>query len=267
MGDSVSAECSRVLELPQAFRYKVRFDRIPAYDLHAKGFFVNMVRSGLVALLADDGEDSIDTAYLETAEPIDGEIFRISVDEFVAYVHKDGHIEDREERESFLYEAMSAYDVLVEPRDKSEFDEVNAVIVSEANFDTFFPEAMPAAGGSESGFPTVAYFRGSPLTDELQMEIFPDLFRDLSRITVLHLMMHAVDTFNQEGWEIPEDTVLVIQKRPFVRAGSVTVPFRLIRESVVRAIERTYPTYLEIPDEEERLRKFFARYLLVEMTA
>lgn len=45
VGDSVSAECSRVLELPQAFRYKVRFDRIPAYDLHARGFFVNMVRS------------------------------------------------------------------------------------------------------------------------------------------------------------------------------------------------------------------------------
>lgn len=99
------------------------------------------------------------------------------------------------------------------------------------------------------------------------MEIFPDLFKDLSRITVLHLMMHAVDTFNQEGWEIPEDTVLVIQKRPFVRAGSVAVPFPLIRKSVLKAMERTFQTYLEIPDEEERLRKFFVRYLLVEMTA
>lgn len=146
MGDSVSAECSRVLELPQAFRYKVRFDRIPAYDLHARGFFVNMVRSGSVVLLADDGEDAIDTAYLETVEPIDGEVFRISVDEFVAYVHKDGHIEDQEERESFLYEAMSAYDILVEPRDKSEFDEVNATIVNEENFDRFVPEGMLAAG-------------------------------------------------------------------------------------------------------------------------
>lgn len=99
------------------------------------------------------------------------------------------------------------------------------------------------------------------------MNIYQDLFKDLSRITILHLMMHAVDVFNQEGWEIPEDTHLVIQKRPFVNDGSVTVPFPLIRKSVLAAMERSFPMYLEIPDEEERIRKFFARYLLTEMTA
>lgn len=99
----------------------------------------------MVSLLMDDGENAIDAAYLETVEPVDGEIFRISVDEFVAYVHKDGNIEDKEEKESFVYEVLSAYDVSVERRDKGEFDEVNAVIVNEANFDTFVPEGMPAA--------------------------------------------------------------------------------------------------------------------------
>lgn len=99
----------------------------------------------MVSLLMDDGENAIDAAYLETVEPVDGEIFRISVDEFVTYVHKDGNIEDKEGKESFVYEVLSAYDVSVQRRDKSEFDEVNAVIVNEANFDTFVPEGMPAA--------------------------------------------------------------------------------------------------------------------------
>lgn len=100
----------------------------------------------MVVLLMDDGEDAIDTAYLETVEPVDSEVFRISVDEFVAYVHKDGRIDGREEKESFVYEVMSAYDISVEPRDKSEFDEVNATIVNEENFDRFVPEGMLAAG-------------------------------------------------------------------------------------------------------------------------
>lgn len=88
MGDSVSAECSRVLELPQSFRYKVRFDRIPAYDRHARGFFGHMARSGIVTLLIDEEvENPLDSAFLEITEPDGGEVFRISVDEFVAYAH------------------------------------------------------------------------------------------------------------------------------------------------------------------------------------
>ncbi|MFB0964282.1 MAG: hypothetical protein QMC36_01020 [Patescibacteria group bacterium] len=133
-----------MLELPDAFRYRIRFERIPNYDLHAKGFFANMTRSGLVTLLVDD-DSGMDGAFLEVVEPIDGEVFRISVEEFVAYAHKDGVIESPEDKELFLLDAMSAYGLLLERRDKGEFDEVAATVVTEAGFDSFFPEAMPAA--------------------------------------------------------------------------------------------------------------------------
>lgn len=133
-----------MLELPDAFRYRIRFERIPAYDLHAKGFFANMTRSGLVALLIDD-ESGIDGAFLEVVEPLDGEVFRISVEEFVTYAHKDGRVESPEDKELFLLDAMAAYGLLLERRDKDEFDEVTATVVTEAGFDSFFPETMPAA--------------------------------------------------------------------------------------------------------------------------
>lgn len=189
----------------------------------------------------------------------------------MTYVHDTGDIADSEEKEFFLYEAMSAHGIALEFRNKGEFDEVSSTVVTETNFDSFVPEDMsvteatPLTEGTEKGFPTVAYFRGSPITDELQMDISPDVFKDPSRVTVLHLMMHVLDTFNQEGWEIPENTVLVIQKKPFVREGSVCVPFRYIRESVLKAMERSFPLYLGITDEEERIRKFFNAYLLSEL--
>ena len=50
LGGTVASECVRVLEMPQSFRYQVRFDRIPEYDFHAKGFFGNMARSGIVTV-------------------------------------------------------------------------------------------------------------------------------------------------------------------------------------------------------------------------
>lgn len=49
-----------------------------------------MARSGIVTLLIDEGvEDPLDSAFLEITEPDGGEVFRVSVDEFVEYVHTD----------------------------------------------------------------------------------------------------------------------------------------------------------------------------------
>lgn len=47
-----------------------------------------MARSGIVTLLIEEEvENPLDSAFLEITEPDGGEVFRISVDEFVAYVH------------------------------------------------------------------------------------------------------------------------------------------------------------------------------------
>lgn len=84
-------------------------------------------------------------------------------------------------------------------------------------------------------------------------------------------MMYVLDTFNQEGWEVPEDSTLFIMKRPFVREGSVMVPMRLIRPAVLRSIDRMESDNRKIsvvgavPDESETMRKFFLSYLLPEL--
>ena len=266
VGDSVSAECSRVLELPKSFRYQVRFDRIPDYDFHAKGFFGNMARSGIVTLLVDEeSEDPLDTAFLEVTEPDDGEVFRISADDFISYVSSEGAMSDPVEKECFLREAFAAYGLELQFRDKSELDEVSVTIVNDGTFESFRPETMVVSEGTEGGFPTVAYFSGGGLSDALQMDLKPEFFAKPEKVTVLHLMMFVLDSFNGEGWELPEDAVLSIMKKPYVREGGVSVPVRLIRPAVLSAIDRSFSLYSAISDEEARIEKFFRKYLVSEL--
>lgn len=262
VGDSVSSECVRVLDLPATARYKVRFDRIPAYDLQAPRFFGNMAKSGIVTVLVAAAGNLVDGAYLEVTEPDDGNVFRISLSDFIAYVHADGFIEDPTEREIFLRDAMEAYGLELAFRDKEEFDEVSATIVTEESFDHFFPEAMFVTEGTEAGFPKYAYFAGGSLAEDLEMEIDPTVFADVSKITVLHLMMYALDSVNEDGWEIPDDATFVLMKKPYVREGAVSVPFSLFRKAVLRAIDRSFTLYAGIKDESERMRRFFNSYLL-----
>lgn len=264
LGSSVSSECVRVLDLPASTRYKVRFDRIPAYDLQAPRFFGNMAKSGIVTVLVA-ASGNIDEAYLEVTEPDDGNTFRVSLADFVAYVHADGFIEDPVEKEIFLREAMEAYGLELAFRDKGEFDEVSATVVTEENFENFFPEAMLVSEGTESGFPKHAYFAGGSLEEDLELEIDPTIFADPSKVTVLDLMMYAIDSVNEEGWEIPDDATFVLMKKPYVREGAVSVPFSLFRKSVLRSIERSFTLYAGIRDESERMRRFFNAYLLSEL--
>lgn len=179
-----------------------------------------MARSGIVTLLIDEeAENPLDSAFLEVVEPDDGEVFRISVDEFVSYVHSAGAISDQTDKECFLREAMDAYGLELCFRDKGELDEISATVVTESNFDGFRPESMVVVEGTEAGFPTVAYFAGGSLEEDLEMELKPEFFVNPSKITVLHLMMYVLDSFNREGWEVPEDATLAIMKKPFVREG------------------------------------------------
>lgn len=93
----------------------------------------------------EDG-DSMESACLEIVEPLDGEVFRITVSEFIAYVHKDGRVEGNEEKEEFVHEAFSAYGVHLEIRDMDEYSQVSSMVVTDENFASFVPEAMFAAG-------------------------------------------------------------------------------------------------------------------------
>lgn len=107
---------------------------------------------------------------------------------------------------------MNAYGLELYFRDKEELGEISATVVTESNFDAFRPESMIVVEGTEGGFPTVAYFAGGSLEEDLEMELKPDFFVNPSKITVLHLMMYVLDSFNQEGWEVPEDATLAIMK-------------------------------------------------------
>lgn len=93
-----------------------------------------------------EGDEAMESACLEIVEPLDGEVFRITVGEFVAYVHKDGRIDGDEEKEEFVREAFCAYGVHLEIRDMDEYAQVSSLVVTEENFASFVPEAMPAAG-------------------------------------------------------------------------------------------------------------------------
>lgn len=65
---SVASECVKVLDFP-ASQLRIRLEEIPDYDLHAKGFFHNLFRSGDVSVLVDDGDDAFEGAHLEITEP------------------------------------------------------------------------------------------------------------------------------------------------------------------------------------------------------
>ena len=65
---SVASECVKVLDFP-ASQLRIRLEEIPDYDLHAKGFFHNLFRSGDVSVLVDDGDDAFEGAHVEITEP------------------------------------------------------------------------------------------------------------------------------------------------------------------------------------------------------
>lgn len=160
---------------------------------------------------------------------------------------------------------MNAYGIELYFRDKGELDEISATVVTESNFAGFMPESMVVAEGTEGGFPTVAYFVGGGLEQDLEMELKPEFFVNPSKITVLHLMMYVLDSFNREGWEVPPDATLAIMKKPYVREGGVSVPMSLIRPAVLAAIGRKFTHYNEVEDEEERLERFFRTFLITEL--
>ncbi len=252
--------------MPDSFDYRARFDRIPNYDRHALGFFAHMAKSGIVTVLTDDVEDPVATAVLEVTEPTDGEIFRISLDEFVRYVHPLGELSGSEEKETFFRDAMDAHGLLVETRDKDfEYASASSTFVTEENFDSFVPEAMLVVNGSESGFPTVAIVTAASLDADVHTELSPDHFVDPSKIALLHLMMYLVDDYRQGGEEIPEDATIFIMKRAYERDGAFAIPFRLVRKSVLAAIDRSFPLYGQIRDEEERICRFFKNYVIPEL--
>lgn len=266
VGESVSSDCVRVLEMPDSFAYRVRFDRIPDYDRHAREFFANMAKSGIVTALTDDVEDPVATAVLEVTEPTDGEVFRISLDEFVRYVHPSGELSSSEEKETFFRDAMDAHGLLIETRDKDfDYASVSSTFVTEESFDSFVPEAMFVTSGSESGFPTVAIVSAASLDADVHTELSPNDFVDPSRITLLHLVMHLVDDYRQGGEEIPEDATIFIMKRAYERDGAFAIPFRLVRKTVLAAIDRSFPLYGQIRDEEERVFRFFKNYVIPEL--
>jgi hypothetical protein len=177
-----------------------------------------------------------------------------------------GELSSSEEKEMFFRDAMDAHGLLVESRDKDfEYASVSSTFVTEENFDSFVPEAMFVTNGSESGFPTVAIVSAASLDADVHTEISPKDFVDPSKITVLHLVMHLVDDYRQGGEEIPEDATIFIMKRAYERDGAFAIPFRLVRKSVLAAIDRSFPLYGQIRDEEERIFRFFKNYVIPEL--
>lgn len=254
-----SRAVAEVIGFPE--RPPIDFDRIPAADPHARGFFTAMAESGLVTVLTLDAETPDARSYLESTEPLDGEAFRISLAEFVEWIHPGGRIDDPEELAEFAFRAFESFGAAVEFRQGEEYVEISRTSVTEETLPDFRPEAHPISGGTESGSFSYVEVSGESLPEAFGMELFPDDFLAPEKATLLDLLLYVRDGLRESGYEVPDDSRLTLLKRPYVREGSVTLPVRLLSRALSDAVARVSPIYANLSPEARIEKYFLARVL------